>query len=215
MGGGKEGLLQSTVQAYEELSESLIARHECLAEVDLAGISPLMLKLRETLPAPTYKFLLTLMDTVFSKLDPEHCEVPVMSKKIEAALKALTREVDKSPKGGELPDADRLFDKLAGALSSMLRDVVPDHERCVRDARARAVLEAEAVDQAGAAQDKAAAKAAKKEKMRREAAERKERLAAKSKGGAAADKKESEERGSGSETLPGSPTGQSRGDDAN
>ena len=30
-----------------------------------------------------------------------------------------------------LPSRPRSFDRLAGALSSMLRDVVPDHEKCV------------------------------------------------------------------------------------
>ena len=132
---------------------------------------------RERLPPSSFKFLLTLTDTVFGKLDPEHCEVPVMTKKLEAALTALAKTINRTNATAE---PDRLFDKLAGALSSMLRDVVPDHEKCVRDARGRAVLEAEAAEQAAAQQDKAAAKQAKKEKLRREAAERKERNKAKS-----------------------------------
>jgi hypothetical protein len=58
----------------------------------------------------------------------------------------------------------------------MLRDVVPDHEKCVREARGRAIVEAEAAEQAALQADKAAAKQAKKEKMRQEAAQRRERL---------------------------------------
>lgn len=91
------------------------------------------------------------------------------------------------------------FDKFASALSSMLRDVVPDHERCVRDARGRAVQEAEAAELTAAAQDKAAAKLAKKEKLRKEAAERKERLAAKTK---KSDTQEERTSGDAAETGP-------------
>ena len=80
------------------------------------------------------------------------------------------------------PSRSRSFDRLAGALSSMLRDVVPDHEKCVREARGRAIVEAEAAEQAAAHADKSAAKQAKKEKLRLEAASRRERLK-KDKGG--------------------------------
>jgi hypothetical protein len=80
------------------------------------------------------------------------------------------------------PSRSRSFDRLAGALSSMLRDVVPDHEKCVREARGRAIVEAETAEQAAANADKSAAKQAKKEKLRLEAASRRERLK-KDKGG--------------------------------
>ena len=87
----------------------------------------------------------------------------------------------------------------------MLRDVVPDHEKCVREARGRAVVEMEAAEAAVAAKDKAAAKQAKKEKMRQEAALRRERLAAKSRkeapeepvGETPTENKQREERSSG------------------
>lgn len=161
-----------------------------------------------------------------------------MTKKLEAALTALSRTFEKGRGSVPLEQPDRLcaaatappcpacdtlrpawpcrndatssghsFDKFASALSSMLRDVVPDHEKCVRDARGRAVQEAEAAEQVAAAQDKAAAKLAKKEKMRKEAAERKERLAAKAK---KSDVQEERSSGDAAETgstrAPESPT---------
>lgn len=80
------------------------------------------------------------------------------------------------PRPASRTHTNHRFDRLAGALSSMLRDVVPDHEKCVREARGRAIVEAEAAEQAALQADKAAAKQAKKEKMRQEAAQRRERL---------------------------------------
>ena len=108
------------------------------------------------------------------------------------------------------PSRSRSFDRLAGALSSMLRDVVPDHEKCVREARGRAIVEAEAAEQAAANADKTAAKQAKKEKLRQEAASRRERLkkdkgdGGKDKGGERPSAGASEDMSEGSDSTPGS-----------
>jgi len=200
-------LLASTQGQVDAIRLELMQRHEYAEGTDLTNVASVMLQLRETLPASYYKFMLTLSDVVLSKLSPEYCEVPVMTKKLEAALTALSRTFEKGRGSVPLEQPDRLFDKFASALSSMLRDVVPDHEKCVRDARGRAVQEAEAAEQVAAAQDKAAAKLAKKEKMRKEAAERKERLAAKAK---KSDVQEERSSGDAAETgstrAPESPT---------
>merc|ERR1740124_299364 len=122
-----------------------------------------------------------------------------MRKKLEAALAAQAKTLGK--RGGDEAASeppDRLFDRLAGALSSMLRDVVPDHEKCVREARGRAIVEADA------------AKQAKKEKLRQEAASRRERLkkdkgdGGKDKGGERPSAGASEDMSEGSDSTPGS-----------
>jgi len=175
--------MPTTTRECEAISKELQDRYELDDELDLKEIAPLMLQLREALPPASFKFLLTLCESVFSKLDPDLVQVPVMKKKLEAALAAQAKTLGR--RGGEdaaTEPPDRLFDRLAGALSSMLRDVVPDHEKCVREARGRAIVESEAAEQAAANADKSAAKAAKKEKLRLEAASRRERLK-KEKGG--------------------------------
>ena len=89
----------STVRECETITKELQDRF-MLDELDLKEIAPLMLQLREVLPSQSYKFLLTLCESVFSKLDPDLVQVPVMRKKLEAALAMQAKTLGKRG-GGE------------------------------------------------------------------------------------------------------------------
>ena len=102
-----ERMLISTVKSTKTITQQLQERYALVDEVDLKEIAPLMLELKEVLPAQSYKFLLTLCESVFSKLDPELVQVPVMTKKLEAALSAQAKSLGKRGGGdaaSEQPD---------------------------------------------------------------------------------------------------------------
>ena len=89
---------QSTREC-ETITKELQDRYVLDEELDLKEIAPLMLQLREVLPTPSFKFLLTLCESVFSKLTPDLVQVPVMKKKLEAALAAQAKTLGK--RGGD------------------------------------------------------------------------------------------------------------------
>tara|TARA_B100000780_G_scaffold176011_1_gene123316 strand:+ start:132 stop:464 length:333 start_codon:yes stop_codon:yes gene_type:complete len=89
----------STSRECETITKELHSRYVLDEELDLKDIAPLMLQLREVLPTPSFKFLLTLCESVFSKLDPDLVQVPVMKKKLEAALAAQAKTLGK--RGGD------------------------------------------------------------------------------------------------------------------
>ena len=105
-----ESMLISTVRECETITRELQDRYELDEALDLKEIGPLMIQLREVLPSQSYKFLLTLCESVFSKLDPDLVQVPVMTKKLEAALSAQSKTLGKRG-GGEAASEqpDRLY----------------------------------------------------------------------------------------------------------
>ena len=88
-----------TTRECETITKELQGRYALDEELDLKEIAPLMLQLRDVLPTPSFKFLLTLCESVFSKLDPELVQVSVMKKKLEAALAAQAKTLGK--RGGD------------------------------------------------------------------------------------------------------------------
>ena len=96
---GRPSAMPTTTRECEAISKELQDRYELDDELDLKEIAPLMLQLREALPPASFKFLLTLCESVFSKLDPDLVQVPVMKKKLEAALAAQAKTLGR--RGGE------------------------------------------------------------------------------------------------------------------
>ena len=96
---GRPSAMPTMSRECEAISKELQDRYELDDELDLKEIAPLMLQLREALPPASFKFLLTLCESVFSKLDPDLVQVPVMKKKLEAALAAQAKTLGR--RGGE------------------------------------------------------------------------------------------------------------------
>ena len=109
----KEDMLSSTLRETELIIKELQERYELSEDVDLETIAPLILQLKEVLPQASFKFLLTLCESVFTKLDPEMVQVPVMTKKLEAALTAQAKTLGKS--GGKDSAAAEQPDRLCAA----------------------------------------------------------------------------------------------------
>ena len=91
--------MPTSTRECETITKELQDRYVLDEELDLKEIAPLMLQLREVLPTPSFKFLLTLCESVFSKLTPDLVQVPVMKKKLEAALAAQAKTLGK--RGGD------------------------------------------------------------------------------------------------------------------
>ena len=85
-----------------------------------------MLQLREVLPTPSFKFLLTLCESVFSKLTPDLVQVPVMKKKLEAALAAQAKTLGK--RGGDEAASEPPDRLCAGPRLPALRGRRPGKE---------------------------------------------------------------------------------------
>ena len=116
----------STSRECETITKELHSRYVLDEELDLKDIAPLMLQLREVLPTPSFKFLLTLCESVFSKLDPDLVQVPVMKKKLEAALAAQAKTLGK--RGGDEAASEPPDRLCAGPRLPALRGRRPGKE---------------------------------------------------------------------------------------